>query len=208
MSIIDRLNNRRNSTYIFIAIGVIFLAIIIFNQLANNPSTYLLKVEQEREQKDLQFKNDPDSPIKKEERADFKGLKYFSLSDDYVVEATFQSEGMQDTLTLVTSTGTDYQVARAGKLLFTLQNQPLELVAFTYLEPGKNDYFVPFRDLTTNVSTYGGGRYLDVPSTTPITIDFNKAYNPYCAYNETFVCPLPPKENKLNVEIRAGELDY
>ncbi|MDX2249448.1 MAG: DUF1684 domain-containing protein [Bacteroidia bacterium] len=206
MSILEQINSRKTSTWIFLAVGLAFIAILIFNDLATNPSSYELKIRQEREQKNLQFKNDPESPIRKEDRVAFSGLKYFPPNEDYVVPAKLIPNVSPDTLTLLTSTGTDYEVVRAGKLAFTLQGQSLELTVFLYLEPGKNEYFVPFRDLTTNVSTYGGGRYMDIPASDPLMVDFNKAYNPYCAYNETFVCPLPPRENKLNVEILAGEL--
>ena len=117
-------------------------------------------------------------------------------------------EGRHDTLTLMTSTGTDYKVVQAGILQFSLQNSTQSLSAYTYVEENKSGYFVPFTDLTSGVSTYGGGRYLDVPFGNELIIDFNTAYNPYCAYNESFVCPLPPAENNLNIEIRSGELDY
>lgn len=203
----EKINSRKVSTWIFIAVGAIFIAILIVSDLADNPSSYILKIKQEREQKNLQFKNDPESPIKKEDKVNFSGLKYFPPNEAYLVSATLIPETNPDTFLLMTSTGTDYQVTRAGKLSFTLQGQALELTAFLYLEPGKSEYFVPFRDLTSNVSTYGGGRYMDIPAVEPLMIDFNEAYNPYCAYNETFVCPLPPKENKLNVEILAGELN-
>ncbi|MEZ4826473.1 MAG: DUF1684 domain-containing protein [Bacteroidia bacterium] len=206
MSLLEKINSRQTSTWIFLAVGAAFIAILIFNDLASNPSSYELKIKQEREQKNLQFTNDPESPIKKEDRPGFQGLKYFPPNEDYLVPATFIPFPDPDTLLLLTSTGTDYEVIRAGKLAFTLQGQSLELTAFLYLEPGKDAYFVPFRDLTTNVSTYGGGRYMDIPAGDPLMIDFNKAYNPYCAYNASFVCPLPPKENKLNLEILAGEI--
>ena len=208
MSLIEKVNSRKTSTYIFATIGAIFLAIILLNQFANNPSTYKLKLEQERDNKDLMLKNDPDSPIPKAEKATFEGLRYFSINEAYRVPATLTQDAPEDTLTLMTSTGSDYQVVTAGKLQFTLQNQTHQLSAYTYLEAGKSGYFVPFTDLTSGVSTYGGGRYLDVPTGNELIIDFNTAYNPYCAYNADFVCPLPPAENHLQVEIRSGELEY
>jgi hypothetical protein len=97
---------------------------------------------------------------------------------------------------------------RVGVLEFTLDGQPMSLGAF--VDEGTtriNELFVPFADLTTGKETYPAGRYLNLqPMATGIyTIDFNKAYNPYCAYNEKYDCPYPPPSNRLKVEIRAGE---
>jgi uncharacterized protein (DUF1684 family) len=78
-------------------------------------------------------------------------------------------------------------------------------------QQGYEDYlFIPFNDLTNGMETYGGGRYLDVQQGEgdTLTLDFNKAYNPYCAYNPKYSCPIPPDENKLDVEIRAGEKNF
>lgn len=199
------LNNRRNSTYIVAAVGAVFLAIILYTQLSRNPSSYLAQLGQERERKDLQFKNDPDSPIPKAQRAAFNGLSYFPPSAAYFTKAIFEPRENGDTLTLVTTTGSDYQVVEAGVIRFALQGFEQRLAAFRYLEPGKDDLFVPFSDLTSGNETYGGGRYLDIAQVEPLMIDFNRAYNPYCVYNPDFVCPLPPASNDLQLEIRAGE---
>lgn len=199
------LNNRKNSGYIAAAIGAVFLAIILFNQLSNNPSRYSNRMEEARAAKDLQFTNDPQSPIPIEERRTFEGLTYFPIDESYLAPATLLPAETPDTLTLMTTTGTDYQVVVAGKLQFVLQGMTHQLTAYGYLNEERDSYFVPFSDLTSGVSTYGGGRYLDVPKTGKLIVDFNTTYNPYCVYNETFVCPLPPRENHLNIEIRAGE---
>lgn len=199
------LNNRRNSTYIIATIGAVFVAIILYSQFARNPSGYLALLDQERERKDLQFKNDPDSPIPRADRPNFDALAYFAPDPAYYTKAEFIPSPNPDTLTLVTTTGTDYQVVHAGALRFVLQGLVQELSAFRYLDPEKKDFFIPFSDLTSGNETYGGGRYLDVSPSDPLMIDFNRAYNPYCVYNPDFVCPLPPAENHVLLEIRAGE---
>ncbi|MEM7655292.1 MAG: DUF1684 domain-containing protein [Bacteroidota bacterium] len=199
------MNSRRNSTYIAFAVGAAFLGIILYTQLTNRPTGYVTKMEQARAQKDLQLTNDPQSPIPKDEREGFQGLVYFEPLEMYKAPAQLIPSEKSDTLTLMTTKGTDYQVVVSGKLQFPLQGGTYQLVAYSYLEQEQNAYFVPFTDLTTGVSTYGGGRYLDVPIAEELVIDFNTAYHPYCVYNVSFVCPLPPRENDLPLEIRAGE---
>ncbi len=207
MSFWQRINNGKTSTYLAAAFGMAFLAIILYSQFANNPTQYQTKLAQEREQKDLQFKNDPDGPLTKAQKKAFEGLTYFSINEAYVTPARWVPNPQPDTLLLMTTTGEDRQMVRAGKLQFQLQGTQQALTAYRYLDPALQDeLFVPFRDLTSGLSTYGGGRYLDLQLTDPLVIDFNRAYNPYCVYNPSYSCPLPPPENKLNLEIRAGEL--
>ena len=200
------LNSRKNSTYIILGVGVIFVALILFQYYSlKNPSTYLRKLDVERSQKNLQFQNAPESPLTQEQKSDFPGLVYFAPDENYRCEATLIKDGVQDTLLLLTSTGEKQQFIRAGKLEFALQGQSHQLVAFRYVGERENTYFIPFTDLTSGVSSYGGGRYMDISTIAPLYIDFNRAYHPYCVYNETYSCPIPPRENRLNLEIRAGE---
>ncbi len=97
---------------------------------------------------------------------------------------------------------------RIGALEFTLKNQPLKLTAFADAsDQNLLRLFVPFHDLTNGTETYPGGRYLDLDRTATgiYDLDFNRAYNPFCLFNPTFDCPVPPRENRLTVPIRAGE---
>ena len=204
----DQLNSRKNSSLIAIGIGLVFVVIIVVQFFSGgNPDPYQEKVAQQRRERDLSVKNNPDL-FSKEERAKFKGLIYFDIDPAYRVEATLVKDQPTDTLILATTTGEPYQVARIGQLVFTLQGRECRLAAYKYLDNRVSDFFVPFRDLTSGTSTYGGGRYLDVPAKQPIVLDFNTAYNPYCVYNEGYTCPLPPKENKLPLEVAAGEKLY
>jgi uncharacterized protein len=205
------LNNRRNSTYITVAVGALFLAVLLFSQLSQNASQYEQKVQKERAQKDLFYRNSPDSPLPQAAKADFEGLNYFPIQPAYRVEATLIPAETPDTVQLLRTRGMGQprdRMVRVGKLRFELLGTQQELTAFAYLDPEQELYFVPFRDLTTGAATYGGGRYLDVPMAQPLIMDFNQAYNPSCAYNEAFSCPVPPRENKLELEVRAGELDF
>ncbi|MEO0471965.1 MAG: DUF1684 domain-containing protein [Bacteroidota bacterium] len=202
------MNNRTNSSYIFIGIGIVFILIILISQLSNRPTAYTMKLEKSRTQKNLQFKNDPESPIPQEVKADFEALLYFPVDETYKVEAELQEKNATDTIRLMTTTGEDREMVEAGKLDFVLQGQKQRLTVFRYLDGPQDELFVPFRDLTTGISTYGGGRYIDMPMSQPLVLDLNLAYNTYCVYNAKFSCPIPPLENSIQLEIRAGELDW
>ena len=204
------INNRKNSTYIIIGIGVLFFIIVMLQYFSlSNPSTLVRKLERERELKDLQFQNDPEAPILVADRVDFKGLEYFDVDEAYRVPAKLIKAERQDTLRLMSTDGKKQLMVHVGKIAFELQGAEQKLTAYTYLE-GRNaeKLFVPFTDLTSGVSTYGGGRYIDIPLSGELTIDFNTAYNPYCVYNVDFVCPIPPPENRSMLEIRVGEKNY
>ena len=206
---ISTLNTRSNSTRIAILIAAVFFGLILYTQLSDRPTGYSQKMEQIRAQKDMQFENDPNSPIPRTDKDSFQGLNYFVIQEAYAVPAKLIPDQQADTLTLMTSKGSDYQEIEAGKLQFSLQGGTYALTAYKYLEEEKkNALFIPFSDLTSGFSTYGGGRYLDIPTDVDLMIDFNQAYNPYCVYSVDFVCPLPPRENDLPLEIRAGELNY
>lgn len=203
-------NNRKNSTFIVIAVGIVFL-IILFRQITSfqDPSGYIQKIEQERQLKNNQFRSTPQSPLSPEQKKAFQGLEYFPVNQIYRVSAELEMDETRDTLLLTTSEGNDYRTVEIGTLTFTLQDIPQELIAYQYIEgENKNMLFVPFYDLTTGISTYGGGRYLDIPFGPNLFIDFNKAYNPYCVYNDTYECPFPPRKNKLKLEILSGEKMY
>lgn len=159
-----------------------------------------------RKEKDQFFKRSPHSPIPPELRSEFKGLSYYPVDAKYRVAATWEAAKGHSHVKIGTSTGEirDYHTAGAWK--FKLDGVEQSLTA--YLTHGHEDsVFVPFRDATSGPESYGAGRYLDLPapSARESEIDFNLAYHPYCAYSESFSCPLPPRENWLTVPIRAGE---
>ena len=106
-----------------------------------------------------------------------------------------------------TSTGTNRKMRRAGSLEFSLKGQPLKLTAFLEVGADPSHLFVPFSDLTSGTETYTAGRFMDLNrnGTGIYEMDFNRAYIPYCYYNPTYECPYPPRENRLDIPIRAGE---
>ncbi len=156
-----------------------------------------------RAEKDDFFKHHPQSPLTPEQRRDFAGLQYFpenaALQLEVPVERLFDQQPMQ----MQTSTGGVQAYVRYGKFKFEVDGQPTELTIYQ----NENGYFLPFVDSLAGKETYPAGRYLE-PGPLPgdhFLVDFNIAYNPYCAYNEMWSCPITPAENRLKVPIRAGE---
>ncbi len=149
-----------------------------------------------------------DSPIPEETRAGFEGLDYFAYDSTLVVSASLQPSLQPDTLYLGTSTGEPRAMVASGVLVFrSADGQPQRLAAYLPLGDPAAQLFVPFRDQTTGVETYGGGRYMDL-SPAPdgrIALDFNRAYHPTCVVNPSFSCPIPPPQNTLRFAVTAGE---
>lgn len=135
-------------------------------------------------------------------------LRYFPVDPGFSVPAQLKLNEERPVFEMPTSTGTLRKMQLVGVLEFTVHGQPQSLGAF--VEEGTEQIaqlFVPFADTTTGPETYVAGRYLDLlPTATGYyTIDFNHAYNPYCAYNASYECPFPPPSNRLKVPVRAGE---
>jgi uncharacterized protein (DUF1684 family) len=160
-----------------------------------------------RQAKDEAFRSSTTSPLSEEKRSSFTGLRYFDPDESYVVEATYTPTTSGDTIMMQTSTDELRRAVRAGWLNFTLKGGTHRLAAYIFGGNEGTSFFVPFTDKTTGRETYSAGRYLDIPKLdgSEYVIDFNEAYNPYCAYSDRFSCPLVPKENNLDVAIRAGE---
>jgi len=173
-------------------------------------ASYAAEVLAERAAKDEAFKTAPNSPIPSDKRATLLPLVYFPPDQEYVASASLAPAGPDErpTVEMPTSTGQTRAMRRVGRLEFMLKGQPLTLAAFIEEgSPDTNRLFVPFTDLTTGTETYGAGRYLDLERTVTgiYTVDFNRAYQPYCYYNPTYDCPFPPPENRMKIAIRAGE---
>ena len=169
---------------------------------------YAAKIASIRAAKDESFKTDPASPIPADKKASLLPLAYFPIDESYSVPAALEPSADRTRIEVPTSIGKIRQLERIGALKFLLNGQPLRLTAFRDLESSDaNRLFVPFSDLTSGADTYPAGRYMELdPTPTGIyVVDFNIAYNPYCYYSPEYDCPYPPKENRLNVPIRAGE---
>lgn len=173
-------------------------------------SAWSQQLEAQRKGKDEFFASAHESPFHSHESVKFSGLKYFGPDPKYRINAKFQRYGRPETVTLITSTGTQQRFHKFGYFEFKIEGKKVGLQAYRSVERANNELFIPFKDATSAIESYGAARYIDLEITPDdhYVIDFNYAYNPHCAYSEDYVCPLPPRENWLNVEIRAGEKNY
>jgi uncharacterized protein (DUF1684 family) len=174
---------------------------------ADSESDYAAQILAARAELDERFRNQPNQPVPPAKMNEFLPLKYFPPDHAYVVPASLKPAAERTVVEMPTSTGKLRKQQRVGVLEFTLKGQPLTLGAFVEAGADINRLFVPFSDMTSGTETYAAGRYLELDRTSSgvYTIDFNKAYNPYCYYNADFDCPYPPRESRLPLPIRAGE---
>jgi len=163
----------------------------------------MTELEAVRIAKDEFFAHDPQSPLTADQKARFAGLEYFAENADLRLEVVAHALPDAEPIHLQTSTGDVQTYARIGRFGFRVEDIEAELTIFE----GQNGLFLPFVDALAGEQTYPAGRYLD-PEPLPggrYLVDFNLAYNPYCAYNLHWSCPLTPFENRINIPIRAGE---
>ena len=167
-----------------------------------------------RQQIDQFLAYHPQSPLTRNQQADFEHLDYYEENPDLVFTAEVARFADSEPLVeMQTSTGDVRQDRRWGRFQFTVDGEEAALTI--YSDPHGHDFFLPFKDATNGKETYGAGRYMDNQrpairpvSDTTVEIDFNFSYNPYCAYNTSYSCPLPPRENWLKVPIQAGEKNF
>jgi len=182
----------------------------------NSNNSYVRDVNEQRRQKDRFFAAAPQSPLPHEERhGRFAGLAYYPPDPAFRVSAEVVPFARPEIVQLATSTGEIRPQARYAELRFRIGSQAVRLYGFADPhEHHTHELFVPFRDATSGRETYGAGRYLEVEldhhadGAHTATIDFNLAYNPYCAYSPNYSCPIPPAENTLPIAITAGERAY
>lgn len=182
--------------------------------LAVQAQDFAKQTESHREKYREEFIKTPNSPLKEK---DLKYLRFYEADSSFQVRATFERTTDAIPFDMPTYSGKKKTYVKYGLLTFTLEDQVQTLAVYRSLGlavlPQYKDYlFIPFKDKTSGKETYGGGRYLDLKTQDlkdgELLLDFNKAYNPYCAYSEGFNCPIPPKENSLIVAIKAGEKNF
>jgi uncharacterized protein (DUF1684 family) len=160
-----------------------------------------------RSNKDEFFAMSHHSPIPDRDRVGWQGLAYFDPAEELIFTLPVTpADGT--TLTVQTSDGHERVFRRIGTVTFPVEGDDATLTLLA--SDSQHGVFVPFRDATSGKESYGAGRYLDLEPNEDgtVTLDFNYAYNPYCAYSDAYSCPLPPVENWLTVPIRAGERTY
>lgn len=184
---------------------ILFLSSFTFGQLSES------EVQEKRKRHAEELADSTLGVLNADEINEFGGLDYFAFDSTFQIEATFiKKKGKR--FEMPTSTERLPIYRRFGIIQFTINDSLYELEVYQNMalrkKKGFKDYlFIPFRDNTSRHETYGGGRYLDIriPKGETLLVDFNLAYNPYCAYSYRYSCPIPPKVNTLNVSIRAGE---
>lgn len=182
---------------------------------------YLREIKAFREVKDSIFRYDLDSPFNRDKSIKFTGLKYFEVNPDFVFKSKLYRYALPETVIVLGTRGEERTQIKYGYFQFTYKGKTYKINVYKYPETSikegkeylRNYLAVWFRDLTTGDETYEVGRYLDVDdeSSDPehlYTLDFNKAYNPYCAYTPIYSCAIPRDEDFINLRIEAGEKKY
>lgn len=151
------------------------------------------------------------SPLLKKDLKTFKSLDFYPINEKFFVNAKFVRSPDEKPFEMPTTTSRKPMYVKYGEAHFSIDGKKFKVNLYQSLdlkkiEEYKDALFLPFTDLTSGVESYGGGKYIDlkIPEGDTITIDFNTAYNPYCAYNHKYSCPIPPQENDLAIEIKAG----
>lgn len=191
---------------------VVVVVIIFYGFQAQDDPAYTQEIKKERQEREHFLRTSSDSPIKNKEA--FKGLKFFEPDPKYRVVANFTPIKEKKMIVLATSDGKEQRYMEYGYAEFDLDQFHNKLLILEMIDMGpyRGKLFLAFGDATSGEETYGAGRYLDINKVpggaSTITLDFNNAYNPYCAYDYSYSCPLPPRENLLNAAIKAGEKNY
>jgi uncharacterized protein (DUF1684 family) len=200
-------------TLALLGIALVVAGVVFYSWQGNpSPADYARKLEAERREKDLFMRTSPESPFVRHPE-ECKPLNYFPPDTKYIINATFLPAENGKIIFLPTSDGKEKEYREFGAATFSLDGVKNTLMILEITEPGPyhGTLFLAFADATSARETYGAGRYLElkkIPGASSIFLDFNEAYNPYCAYTANFSCPFPPRENVLRVAIRAGEKSF
>ncbi|TXH24713.1 MAG: DUF1684 domain-containing protein [Cyclobacteriaceae bacterium] len=205
----------KSSKLIPLVLIVAVVGFVIYSMQNNSTSTnedYLEYIQQERVKMEKFMQDGVGSPFSKDSIT-FEGLKFYPADVRYRIKAKLKPIEGKKVVLLSTSDGKEQKYLEYAFAEFELDGVQNQLLILEVMEmgPQRGKLFLAFSDETSGSETYGAGRYLDVkkvPAAKSIELDFNLAYNPYCAYNDNYSCPFPPKENLLKVAIRAGEMNY
>jgi uncharacterized protein (DUF1684 family) len=188
---------------------------MLFNHQFFSQNQFKSDIKKFRDELNKEYADSITSPLLKEDLLNFKGLKYYPVNKSFKVEAKFFRTPDELPFKMKTSTNRTPEYLKFGDVEFNLKGKIIKVPIYQSIklkekEEYKDYLFLPFRDLTSGKNSYGGGRYIDlkIPEGETIIIDFNKAYNPYCAYNHKYSCVVPPAENFINVKVKAGVKKY
>lgn len=188
----------------YVSIAIVAIAVVI-TAYAFNFYSYKQQLLKVRAQKDAYFKTSASSPIKNTH--EFEQLVYFPPNNDYVVHSQLSIFKQKEFEFVWASDGKKLRFQKYGILTFMIEGKKCQLTLYKHLDTLAQHYFLPFRDSTNGKETHPSGRFLgvEVKDTADVILDFNRSYNPYCAYSYSYRCPLPPYNNYLKAYIKAGE---
>ena len=197
--------------YLFSVLLFFFFGLVLAqtkDQLIEQAQDYQLKLNAE-------YSNSETSILSRKDFKNFKGLELYPIDAKYIVQAKFIRTPDEKPFKMATTTDRLATEVKYGEAHFEIDGKKLKLELYQSVPPMTDpeyvDYlFLPFTDDTNGDGSYGGGRFIDarIPTGDIIVIDFNKAYNPYCAYNSKYSCPIPPRANRLAIRIEAGVKDF
>ena len=194
--------------------GIALVLFYFVQETFLSDDNYIKPLLKERADKDLSFRGRTNSPFTDEDRRSFDSLVYYAPNLDYRVKAKLEKLPQQDTVQMNMTNDSTEAYLRYATATFELEGKPQRLTLYKKVNREADEeeqLFVPFTDKTNGFETYGGGRYLDIPfeeDAETVELDFNRAYSPFCAYNPDYVCPVPPQDNRLAIDIPAGEKTY
>lgn len=192
-------------------LSIAFFLFLSVSLLAQEKTTHKAEVIAFQNELIEAYSNPATSPLKKMELTNFEGLRFFPFNEKMKVNARYKPLKKAKKLEMNTKTGRKSEYEKVAKVVFKINGKKHELFVYQSerlkADPEYTDYlFLPFTDQTSGESTYGGGRYLDLhlPEGRFLEIDFNQSYHPYCAYTDGYSCPIPPRENHLKMDMKAG----
>ena len=202
-------HNRKNST--FIAIGALaILALVFAFQYFLQDDEYMIEMKRYREDLVQMMRTDPESPVPDSLKKSFTGIDFYDIDKAWRISAKFEKNPKFQRIKMPRTDGKYDTYIIAGWAKFRYKGKEYRLTCYQPNSEDSKSLFLPFRDATSGKDTYGGGRYIDTRLLEDrLTIDFNKAYNPYCVYDYTgYACPVPPEENTLPFGVEAGEKNF
>jgi uncharacterized protein (DUF1684 family) len=211
-----RKDSNGNRIWIFLAFWVVLFLFLnpdpLRSGVAEDPMIQREeKLRTLRRERDRFFKENDRSPLKEGDRKKFKGLFYYPIDLKYAMIGTidpYPTEAKPLYVTLPTNRETGKRYVKVGRFRFKWEGKGYVLQIYRPL--GGGEFFLPFKDKTSGVETFSKGRYLHIEGMPDgkVLIDFNRAYNPFCQFNEKYICPFAPEENGLEIPVRAGEKGF
>ncbi|MBB6324579.1 hypothetical protein FHS59_000194 [Algoriphagus iocasae] len=193
-------------------VAIVIIAAVAYTLTStDSPEAYIEKVEAERERQFKFIRFNAESPLTESQKQSFTKLEFYPIDPTYKVKALMVTIENKKVREVPLTDGSKERYIEHSWAEFEIQGKPQRLLLMQSMdESDKRNFFLAFADETSGVETYGGGRYINArqDGKSSITLDFNLAYNPYCAYNPDYACPIPPRENILEIPIPAGEKNY